>query len=113
MMQVCPYCKSEIPDDAIKCKFCWEYIDSKLNDRTKKIPTKLKYKWFQRAPKIFCPHCNYEGKAEFKKGWSGCISFILWMCFIIPWIIYSIRRSSKEFWICPKCWNDKLIEENN
>lgn len=24
---LCPFCKSEIPDDAKKCKFCGEWVD--------------------------------------------------------------------------------------
>jgi len=54
-------------------------------------------------PNIKCPNCNYVGKAKrFIKG-SMLIELILWLCFIIPGLIYTIRRSSSRYYGCPKC----------
>jgi len=113
----CPYCKSDIPADAIKCKFCGEFVEKK--EEVKKVernvynsmPIMLKYKWFQFAPQIYCPHCHYEWKAKiFTKG-NSWIELVLRFT-IIPWLIYTLRRSWSKQRVCPKCWNPQLIEIN-
>jgi len=41
-MKKCPFCAEEIQDDAIKCRFCGEFLD-------KSLPLKTKTKWYQSA----------------------------------------------------------------
>ncbi len=52
---------------------------------------------------IKCPNCKYEGVGKtFVKG-SILIEIILWCCFLIPGIIYSIWRSTSKYKGCPQC----------
>lgn len=56
-----------------------------------------------------CTQCNYVGEPKGAIGGNGCIEVILWLCFIIPGLIYSIWRSSSRHKICPKCKSQSLI----
>jgi len=52
--------------------------------------------------KLKCPRCGFEGEAkDFPKASSGCLSVVLFLLFIIPWIIYYILTRDKVK--CPKC----------
>lgn len=58
---------------------------------------------------LVCTQCNYVGEPKGAIGGNGCIEVILWLCFIIPGLIYSIWRSSSRHKICPKCKSPSLI----
>ncbi len=39
-MKICPYCESELPDNTIKCKYCWELVDDNKESGEKNIQDK-------------------------------------------------------------------------
>lgn len=49
----------------------------------------------------YCLTCGYVGKGN--KPGSTLITIILFLCYIVPGIIYSLWRSSKGATVCPKC----------
>lgn len=53
---------------------------------------------------IYCPICQYRGKGEPASGAGRIIlEIILFLCFIIPWILFRLLVSKK--YKCPKCGN--------
>lgn len=104
---ICPFCKNEIKDWAIKCQYCWEFLVETAKPR-QEFYQEIKYKNFGWRPKIYCPACWYEWKAKQAAKWSTLVELVLYLFMIVPWIIYSARRWSNRYYICPKCWNDKL-----
>ena len=57
---------------------------------------------------FFCTSCkSYTGFS--KKRGSSWIEVILWLCYIIPGIIYSIWRRGGNSKVCPNCNNSTLI----
>ncbi len=58
---------------------------------------------------LVCTQCGYVGKPKRAIKGNGFIEIILWLCFIIPGLIYSIWRSSSRYKVCPKCNNSSLI----
>jgi rubredoxin len=52
---------------------------------------------------IKCPNCQYEGKGKYITKGSFMLELILWLCFVIPGLIYSVWRLSNKKWICPQC----------
>jgi len=77
-------------------------IDNRyLCDTCAKIPNAI-------PKKFYCNNCmNYSPKA-LRKG-SGWIEFILYLCYLIPGIIYSIWRRSGAPNVCPLCKTVGLI----
>ena len=58
---------------------------------------------------LVCTQCGYVGKPKRAIKGNGFIEIILWLCFIIPGLVYSIWRSSSRYKVCPKCRNASLI----
>ncbi len=50
-----------------------------------------------------CPACEYVGYPEELIRGGCAIEIILWLCFLIPGLIYSIWRRSSPSKVCPKC----------
>lgn len=59
--------------------------------------------------KVVCTACGYVGEpTTVTKGNFG-IELILWLCFLIPGLIYSIWRLSSRHEACPSCKSSSLI----
>jgi len=61
------------------------------------------------AKQLICSACGQVGEGKTKIKGNGLIEVILWLCFIIPGIIYSIWRSSSRHKICSACGATNLI----
>jgi hypothetical protein len=56
-----------------------------------------------------CTTCGYVGKpVKIIKG-SVLLELLLWLCFLLPGIFYSVWRSNSRVEICPKCKNSSMI----
>lgn len=52
---------------------------------------------------LICPHCGTRGSpATHTRGSTG-IELVLWLCFIIPGLIYSMWRLGSKQPVCPSC----------
>jgi hypothetical protein len=58
---------------------------------------------------LLCPNCLTQSKPQTKIKGSILIELILWLCFIIPGLIYSIWRSGSRFKVCPSCKAPNMI----
>lgn len=59
--------------------------------------------------KLLCRNCGYQGLAKTITKGSIFIEIILWICFIIPGLIYSIWRISSRYKACPKCKAPNMV----
>ena len=50
-----------------------------------------------------CPNCGFKGKPKIKTKGSIFIEIILWCCFIVPGLIYSIWRITSRQKVCRSC----------
>jgi hypothetical protein len=57
---------------------------------------------------MYCTSCNNQTTEPKIRG-LGWIEVILWLCYIIPGLIYSIWRRSGEPSVCPVCNKETLI----
>lgn len=58
---------------------------------------------------FICTICGYTGKPKTITKGSFLIEVILWLCFLVPGIIYSIWRMSAKQAVCQKCKNPSMI----
>ena len=58
---------------------------------------------------MLCPNCLNQAKPKGKIKGSILIEIILWLCFIIPGLIYSIWRSGSRYKVCPACGETGMI----
>lgn len=61
------------------------------------------------AQKLICSTCGHIGSSKTAVKGSILIEVVLWLCFIIPGIIYSLWRSSSRHKTCPTCGATTLI----
>ena len=58
---------------------------------------------------IVCTSCGYTGEPSTITQGSIFIELVLWLCFLIPGLIYSIWRHSSRYDGCPKCQQKNII----
>jgi len=56
-----------------------------------------------------CVNCGHQGKPKLLTKGSFGIEIVLWICFIIPGLIYSIWRQTTKYPACPTCKSANLI----
>lgn len=62
---------------------------------------------------MFCPNCGHAGGSTSKTRGSILIEIVLWLCFIIPGLIYSIWRLTTRHKACPSCGAPNMIPANS
>lgn len=60
-----------------------------------------------------CPHCGTRGESQTITQGSTAIELILWLCFIIPGLIYSLWRLTTRNQACPSCGQTGMIPVNS
>jgi len=59
--------------------------------------------------KYICPHCGTRGTPRTQTRGSILIEIVLWLCFIIPGLIYSLWRITTRQPVCPGCGERGMI----
>ncbi len=57
----------------------------------------------------FCIQCGYEGPTKSRYRGSILIEIILWLCLIVPGLIYSIWRHTSTADVCRACGAEGVI----
>lgn len=55
------------------------------------------------AAELYCTTCGAVGKPKSHTPGSALIELILWLCFILPGLIYSMWRVANKKKICATC----------
>lgn len=61
------------------------------------------------SKKFVCTQCGHVGYPKKVVGGSLGIEIFLWLCFIIPGLVYSLWRDSSRNKVCSLCKNSTLI----
>ncbi len=62
---------------------------------------------------LFCTSCGHQGMPSRSTPGSILIEIVLWLCFIVPGLIYSIWRINKRHDTCSSCGSNNLIPANS
>lgn len=62
-----------------------------------------------RVKEVVCRDCGFVGKLSKTASGNILIEIILWCCFIIPGLIYTIWSSTSRRYRCPSCSGRTLI----
>jgi hypothetical protein len=65
------------------------------------------------GPELVCTTCGHVGKAKERVRGSIFIEIVLWVCFIIPGVIYSIWRLTTRAKVCTSCGATTLVPTNS
>lgn len=58
---------------------------------------------------LYCKTCGTVAKPSTETPGSILIELVLWCCFIVPGLVYSLWRHNKRHAACPKCGSADLI----
>ena len=58
---------------------------------------------------LICTACGSTGKTKSETPGSIFIEILLWLCFIVPGLIYSIWRMSRRHKVCAACGSAALV----
>lgn len=58
---------------------------------------------------LFCTTCGHEGKTRTVTRGSIAIEIVLWLCLLVPGLIYSIWRLSSKTEACSSCGATTLV----
>ncbi len=58
---------------------------------------------------MICPSCGTRGEPRQATKGSIVIELILWICLIVPGLIYSFWRLSSRHSVCPSCGQPGMI----
>lgn len=58
---------------------------------------------------MYCKNCGHTGKTQSKTPGNLAVEIILWLCFLLPGLVYSIWRVSSKNAVCEKCGSKELV----
>lgn len=61
---------------------------------------------------MICPHCGTRGQPAVRTRGSFAIELVLWLCLILPGLVYSIWRITSREQVCPACKSPGMIQVN-
>lgn len=61
------------------------------------------------AKSMICTACGTTAAPKQVTKGSLLIEFILWCCFLVPGLLYSIWRHTSRFNACPKCKSPHIV----
>lgn len=62
---------------------------------------------------MYCTTCGHSGETKTVTPGSIWIELVLWLCFIIPGLIYSAWRHNKRHEACENCDSPSIIPSNS
>ncbi|MBU1282880.1 MAG: hypothetical protein KJ989_15255 [Gammaproteobacteria bacterium] len=123
----CPVCEHEAAEgafgDPAKCPSCGvfyhkalankERIEQARAAKARPAPQPVKAAPVKRLGFMYCPSCGATNSGRTQTKGSIFVELILWLCFLLPGLIYSIWRLASRQQVCQTCSNPGLIPTNS
>jgi len=61
------------------------------------------------SEQLVCTNCGHVGETKTVTKGHFALEVVLWLCFLVPGIIYSIWRLTTRYEACPVCGNANLL----
>lgn len=61
------------------------------------------------GPAVYCTSCGHEGPAKTVTRGSIAVEIVLWICFLLPGLVYSVWRLSSKYKACTSCGSRTLV----
>lgn len=61
------------------------------------------------ASQVHCMTCGTDGRSKTRTRGSIFIEIILWLCFLVPGVIYSIWRLTTRRQVCAACGAENIV----
>lgn len=65
------------------------------------------------ATTVVCPTCGSRGAPKSALRGNFAIEVVLWLCFIVPGLIYSVWRATSRHNVCAMCGAEGVIPANS
>ncbi len=70
--------------------------------------------WAVRRPRqgsaaLYCSNCGIVGTPKKRVKGSFWVEVLLWLCFVVPGMIYSVWRLTTQDVVCPSCGAPNMI----
>lgn len=130
----CPKCNHQDTAEAFgasrQCPSCGAYYDkvmahlrareasppaqpnneSQLKLRLQNAKQAVKASRAERAKgSLYCVSCGTRSSGKRKAKGSMLVEIVLWLCFLIPGLIYSFWRLGSKYTACPSCGSHEVI----
>lgn len=63
--------------------------------------------------RLICRNCGTIGKPKMRTKGSFLIELVLWLCFIVPGVFYSLWRLTTKEKVCPSCGATNMVPLNS
>jgi len=58
---------------------------------------------------MICTRCGHQGDTKIETPGSLILEIVLWLCFIVPGLIYTLWRKSSQYDACRKCGSPDVV----
>lgn len=108
-MATCPHCEAAVTDSAAVCGVCNKPIDGPSPIALAASASEVAWTAEREPGALYCQHCGAVARPITQVKGSFAIELVLWLCFLVPGVFYSVWRLTTKAQVCPTCHAPHMI----